>query len=155
MPATCAICLQPITTGNDVRVSGTEVMHRGCAMSGRETIRQRQQRQLAELQGALVAAQEGERRQMALYQQARLRADRSKDAARLADERVDNAGVERDEAVSRRVRAEIARDLAIRERDTARAELSKRAQAPDVAPPTLVDDQEDGTSIRFGLLELD
>lgn len=155
MPAICAICLQPITTGNDVRVSGTEVMHRGCAMSGRETIGQRQQRQLAELQGALVAAQEGERRQTASLQQERRRAANSERSARLADERVDNAGAERDEAVSRQVRAEIARDTAIRERDAARADLAKRTSVPEVASSTPVDDQQDATMIRFGLLELD
>lgn len=130
-------------------------MHRGCAMSGRETIGQRQQRQLAELQGALVAAQEGERRQTASLQQERRRAANSERSARLADERVDNAGAERDEAVSRQVRAEIARDTAIRERDAVRAELAKRTSVPEVASSTPVDDQQDATMIRFGLLELD
>jgi hypothetical protein len=153
VPATCAICLQPIVTRNDVRVFGTEVMHRACAASGQETIGSRQRAQIAELRLALAAAQEGERRQTIFYQQMRHRAENAIRSARLADERVDNAGAERDLAVEREVRATIARDAAIRERDAARADLAKRN--PDVVLPTPAEDTRDGSVIRYSLLELD
>lgn len=153
MPATCAICLNPIVARNDVRVFGTEVMHRACAMSGRETIGQRQERELAEMRCALVTAQEGERRQSVALHQERRRAMNSQRAAVLADERLDNAGAERDEAVSRQVRAEMERDAALRERNVARAELVKRTPAPDSTPSTA--DDSNASEIRFSLLELD
>jgi len=152
MPATCAICLQSIIAGNDVRVLGTEVMHRSCAFSGQETIGQRYQRELADLRSKLVSAQESQRRQAVALQQERQRALNSEQAARMADERVDNAGLERDEAVSRQVQAEVARDAAIRERNAARAELVKHTSAPEL-PQT--EDQRDATVIRMSLLDLD
>jgi hypothetical protein len=151
MPATCAICLLPIVARNDVRVFGTEVMHRGCAASGRVTVGARQQTTVAELRAALASAQEGERRLLLLRQQDQARVDRS---IHLADQRVDNAGAERDLAVAREVRATIERDAAVRERDTLRVELMKRTP-----PPTAVhqepEDTRDATTIRFSLLDMD
>lgn len=125
-------------------------------MSGRDTVGQRQQALITELRAALTTAREGERRQMVLHQQQMLRADRAIEAARRADERVDNAGVERDEAVARQVQAEISRDAAIRERNRLLAELAKVPvvpPAPTEAAPT--GDRRDATVIRFSLLELD
>lgn len=151
MPATCAVCLQPIVTRNDVRVSGTEVMHRSCAASGQETVGWRQKRQIAELREALTFAQECEKRQAALLRKERERVDR---AVLAADRRVDNAGAERDAALSDQVRAEIARDVAIRELNIVRAELAKRTPTPEVTPPP-AEDTRDATVIRFSLLDLD
>jgi hypothetical protein len=156
VPATCAICLQPIVARNDVRVFGTEVMHRACASSGQETIGQRHQREIADLRRELVSTQESERRQALALQQERRRALNSERAARMADERVDErvdkAELERDEAVSRQVQAEIARDAAIRERNAARADLAKHTSAPE-APQ--IEDQRDDTIIRMSLLDMD
>jgi hypothetical protein len=151
VPATCAICLQPIVARNDVRVFGTEVMHRACATSGQDTIGQRQLREIAELRSALISARESERRQLVAVQQERRRALNSERAARMADERVDNAGLERDEAVSRQVQAEVARDAAIRERNAARAEVAKRT----ASEPSHTEDQRDATVIRMSLLDMD
>jgi hypothetical protein len=152
MPATCAICLQSIVALNDVRVFGTEVMHRTCASSGQETIGQRHQRELADLRRELVSTQESLRRQALAFQQEQRRAQNSERAARIADERCDNARHERDEAVSRQVQAEVARDAAIRERNAARADLAKRTSAPE-SPQ--IEDQRDATVIRMSLLDMD
>lgn len=133
-------------------------MHRACAVSGNETIGTRQQRTIADLTAELSAARESERRLRILHQSALQRAVNSERNARVADERVDNAGAERDLAVERETLAVMARDSAVRERDAARAELAKRPVPTQATPPTQTQtesDDRDASEIRFSLLDLD
>lgn len=154
MPATCAICLQPIVARNDVRVFGTEVMHTACARSGRETIGTRLQQENATLRSNLVEAQELARRLEADWATVR-RNDSARSAAalRVVEQHLADAIVDRDAARAAENTAGRFLTQALRERDEARAELARRTPAPDVSPP--VEDERDATEIRFSLLDLD
>lgn len=154
MPATCAICLQPIVAGNDVRVFGTEVMHRACASSGRATVGTRLQQENAKLRSDLVEAQERARRLEGDWAIVRKNDSvRSAAALRVVEQHLFEALGDRDAA--RAAEATTGRLLtqALRERDEARAELARRTQAPDVSPPA--EDERDATEIRFSLLDMD
>lgn len=147
MGATCAVCLQPIVTRNDVRVSGTEVMHRACAATGQETIGWRNKRELADLRAQLAQAQGGVARQRDTL--ARVRA-----ANRELERLLTEANCDRDLAQASQAQAADAMAELLQERDAALAELAKRppAQPSTVAPE---EDQRDATEQRFSLLELD
>lgn len=146
MPATCAICQQPIIARNDVRVSGTEVMHRACAMSGQETVGSRQSREIADLRVALATAREGARQQLIFHQKQVHRAER-------AEREIAEAIADRDAARAAEAAADRLVTQALRERDEARTQLAQRTQALDVSPSS--EDSRDATEIRFSLLDMD
>jgi len=151
MPATCAICQQPIIARHDVRVFGTEVMHRACAISGRQTVAVKQQQEIATLRAELSAAREAERRAVSEVQRARAAQCRAEDALRAMTARHADALIVRDEACAAEATAGRLLTQALRERDDARSELAKRTTAHTDAP----EDTRDPAVIRASLLELD
>lgn len=158
MTATCAVCLMPIVTRQDVRVHGAEIMHTRCARLGRETVGARLARETARLQADLVQAQEAILRLTAEHGGALGRALATRDAAiRQEGER----HRERDQAVLERHQAIKDLEQAVRERDVARREIEAlrsrtQAEPPGVAAETAsADRQPDDSSARFALLEFD
>ena len=142
MSATCAICQQPIVTRQDVRVSGTEIMHRSCAAAGGETIGWRQGKEIADLRRQLVQAQESAARAIASQREQR---EQWRSTTNVLSDLV-------------RAHEETTAALATvtRERDTLRSELAKRpvVQQPSEPPPTQEEYGKDA-EVRFSLLELD
>jgi len=148
MGATCAVCLRPIVTRHDVRVFETEVMHTSCAASGQETVGWRHKRELAQLRADLVRANEEMRRKSALAARAQ---EESAQLLRTANGYASSVALGLEQARVERAQAEVARDTAVRERDTLRAQIAKSTAGPSTAPEEYGKDAE----TRFALLELD
>lgn len=148
MSAICAICGSDIVRRQDVRVAGTEVMHAGCARSGRETVGTRRTREVAALRADLTRARELLQRQSAehmkdleigLEREARLRRAVDDALATIEQARLALLDMERQ------------RDRAVSERDLARrAEVTP---APASAESAAADSQSDDSVTRFSLLE--
>lgn len=157
MTPACAICLQPLGAGEKFLLSGTEVMHRACAGTGRKT------------RGQLL--EEGYRNALADLQHAR---------SQLHNEE----GRRRREADSHALREAQATRQATKERDEhrqrvrvlegaledARLALALSAPRPPAPPthsasetraevstsrPNDENDNRDGTVVRFSLLEFE
>jgi ribosome-binding protein aMBF1 (putative translation factor) len=145
--ATCAVCLRPIVTRDDIRVSGTEIMHRSCAAAGRETVGWRTQREVADLRAQLAQAQGGADRE-------RGSAVRARATVREVERLLVAANSERDLAQEAQVKAADAMAKLLRERDAALAELARYPVQPNVTSNP-DEDVRDGAEQRFSLLELD
>ena len=149
MSATCAVCALPVVTRDDVRVSGTEVMHRVCAASGRETIGWRLQRENADLQVKIAQLEGRQARIEATQQHLVTQLENAQNTATQLRE--EHAGFGRQFDRVQTVLVQVTR-----ERDEARAELAKRsASNPEPAPAEREKQHQDDTVVRFALLELD
>lgn len=128
----------------DVRVSGTEILHRACAAAGGETVGLRQQREIADLRSQLVHAQESVQRAIASQQQ---------QANRL---RTQLSQAKHETSLARLAQGEAAAALAAvaRERDALRLELAQRPVQP-IAPAPPPEEPDDAAVTRFSLIELD
>ena len=172
MAGSCAVCLQPIATGDKFLVAGTEVFHRACAQTRgtQPSIGNRRHARLVELEGQ-VRQQDLEIRRL----QAHLGDLAHKESGLLrlvADLRAlrDEYKSQRDLARRDRDTAAENRDIARRERNDLAGQLATltgelaalRALGPapvsasqTQADPAPADTGKDDTEQRFSLLELD
>lgn len=161
MSAVCAICGERIAARRDVVVWDTEVMHRECARSGRETRNQRLSRELAAVKAAVAIADERTLRAVSAQQAADVRLADAR--ARLQDAMASVEGltaqvaqledmVEAEARAASELRAQLA--ALMPQPANARASRSQPAaqDAGQVAPAS---DARDDAEVRFGLLELD
>jgi hypothetical protein len=162
--ATCAVCQSPIVEPQRFVIDGTEVIHRACARSGRFTVLQRAQQDLATARHAEATAhrREIEHRSKIAILEGKVRAQETDLERVRRDHRVllRQFGITRTE-----------RDGAVLERDAARSELalhqtlamSRAATAAPESPLAAVEakvvpeaeGELDPTEKRFSLLELD
>ena len=150
MGATCAVCLQPIVARQDVRIAGSEVLHRACAASGRETAFWRQARQVSALKADLATSE---------ATRARLARDHSTAVAHLDDARricddvaTDNQRLHDELSAQKLVIEDLRRQLAI-----SQARVAKEAQVAKEATSSSdnLQDDRDPTEVRFSLLDMD
>lgn len=150
-PSTCAICLQPIVKPQKMLITGTEAVHRVCAATGGQTIRQREQE--AALR-AIALAERLQRDYAALEQQADAMSKECLEAigtmSRKHSAEMDTARTQRRELERQLQDADNERRRLGVELDAARAELAKRN-----APEPKSEPVEDDAVARFSLLELD
>lgn len=157
MSGTCAACMQPMVSGERFVVSGTEILHQTCAAAGRMTelhrVRQEAHRVHAEV-----------RRMERELEQAR-------SSARFAEERCERALGRVHAMQEGRVRAMQEADRIHAELETVRAEAeslrvinaSLRAAMARLTSPATTQpaesrtspEEQDGTRVRFSLLEFD
>lgn len=142
--ATCAICMQPISTGSKFVLSDTEVMHRTCALGGGKTVLAKARQAHADLHVTVERAQ-------------RAAEHAAKTAAELQGRLEVSVGA--NSALGNALLAmKRERDVAIQERDLARTARGN-AHVPVVVTPTVqevVDDPpQDDAAVRFSLLEFD
>jgi hypothetical protein len=142
--ATCAMCQHPILTPQRFVLDGTEVMHRECARTGRTTVLQQTQRDLAAAREdtARIRRSLGERI-ASLERDLRVAFRSNQQLRKLELERAPD------------LRAmEIERDAARREAQTLTARAAVTADHP-VEGKITPEPEMDPTEQRFSLLELD
>lgn len=141
------MCLQPIVARQDVRISGSEVMHRTCAASGQKTTFWRQSEQIAVLRAALAAAESGQR-------QAELARDRV--LARMEDMQRATSSVEAENQALRQNAAAQGGVVAELRQQLVAAQAQVRAQSKSHTPTSETpQDDRDPSEVRFSLLDLD
>jgi hypothetical protein len=165
MSATCTICMNPILTRDDVRVSATEVMHADCARRGGQTLVWRLRQEIAGLHEKLLEANRRNRdleHEVGQAETATRHARRMTDAAVQTHQRV---RVQLDDAIE-----SLGRRLAAAQGEL--AARNSRSSGPDRAPALthqpaddagrvhtplpqdVGENEKDPTEIRFSLLEL-
>jgi len=152
-PPTCAACLRPIASRQDLVVSGFEVMHKACARLGMQT-------ELARVRECLASANADRAR--ALREKTSAEENVRHQNYKLAElhKRVTRLRVELSNAEIARTRAEQTEAARRIEIAALRAQLDSRstpepATQRETEPQIESQREEDGTAVRFSLLELD
>lgn len=164
MAATCAACMQPITSRAALVVSGTEVFHRACALNISTSRAHRQAQRVLEVERMVEIAQRGMAEVQRSCDAYVSRSEQAVAVAQAAQEAAENRA-----AVAQRAGRELgialgemrqARDAALRERDAARSEaalhqrLGSATSTTDVATVGKLPVEDDSVQ-RFAMLELD
>lgn len=142
----CAICLKDIPAGGKFVLTGTEVVHRACALTGKQTIGWRNRQALADTNakiGVLITS--------ASTKSAEVRGLK----VDLGVERSQRIALQHDLAVLNEANIAMARTLLEYQRALTEARLVVSPAPVAVSPPvTESSPAEDDAAIRFSLLEL-
>lgn len=143
----CAICLKDIPAGGKFVLTGTEVVHRACALTGKQTIGWRNRQALADTNaklGVLITSASTKAAEVR-----GLKVD-------LGVERSQRMALQHDLEVLNQANIAMARTLLEYQRELTEARrVVAPAPVPAASPPvTESSPVEDDASIRFSLLEL-
>lgn len=155
MAAVCAGCMQPIVTGDNFALSGTEVFHRSClAREGSvESIGNRQRRQLASLEQRHLQVQNTLTRHAdTVAEKDRIIAQRNQRVSVLTQQ-LEDANATRDILASTNNALRGERDRLVKEVELARQEVALAHLPP--AQSKIAPDPRDDAEIRFSMLEID